>query len=360
MNPLNFGLLKGNAASFIGVDVSASAIKMVELSASTKQQYRLESYAQVNLPKGAVTDGNISDLTQVADAMKTAWRLLGSRSKQIAMAMPSSAVISKRVAIAADLSETDLELQVESEANQYIPFPLEEMNLDFQVLGPKAKNSQEVEVLIAAAKKEKIEDRVAVAEEAGLKVSIMDVDAYATETVFRLLAKQLPDYDKRTTTMIVDIGAQMTHINVMVGLDSVYTREQPFGGATLAQEIQRRYGLSAEDAELARRQGELPASYAEEVLTPFMQSVASEIMRAVSFFTNSTQHTKVDQVVLAGGVAALPGLTALVAEKTSITTTLAHPFANMALASKIKAHQLAIDAPSLMVACGLAMRGVQA
>lgn len=357
---MNFGLLKGNAASFIGVDVSASAIKMVELSAHAKQQYRLEGYAQVSLPKGAVTDGNISDLSQVSDAVKTAWRLLGSRTKHVAMAMPSSAVISKRVAVAAGLSDSDLELQVESEANQYIPFPLEEMHLDFQVLGPMGKTGQEVEVLIAAAKKEKIEDRVAVAEEAGLKVSIMDVDAYATETVFRLLAKQLPAYDKRTTTMIVDIGAHMTHINVMVGLDSVYTREQSFGGNLLAQEIQRRYGLSAEEAEVAKRQGDLPASYHEEVLAPFMQSVASEIMRAVSFFTNSTQHIKVDHVLLAGGVAALPGLTELVAEKTTISTSLAHPFLAMSMASKIKTSQLALDAPSLMVACGLAMRGVAA
>lgn len=357
---MNLGLVKGNPASFIGVDVSASAIKMVELSAHPKQHYRLEGYAQVGLPKGAIADGTISDLSVVAEAVKKAWRILGTRSKQIAMAMPAAMVISKRVSLAAELSEADLEFQVESEATQYIPFPLEEMYLDFQVLGPVSKKAQEVEVLIVAAKKEKIEDRIAVAEEAGLKVSIMDVDSYATENAFRLLTKQVPDFDKRKTTMMIDIGAFMTHINVLVGTDSVYTREQAFGGATLTQEIQRRFGLSAEEASYAKRQSELPASYPEEVLAPFMQSVASEIVRAISFFTNSTQHAKVDHLLLAGGVAALPGLANLVAEKTEVATSVVNPFLQMSLASGIKPNQLALDAPALMVACGLAMRGVDA
>lgn len=358
---MNLALVKGNPSSFIGVDVSASAIKMVELSLHPKQQYRLEGYAQVSLPKGAITDGTITELSVVAEAVKKAWRILGTRSKQIAMAMPAAMVISKRVHMPADLSEADLEYQVETEATQYIPFPLEEMHLDFQVLGPVGKKSQEVEVLIVAAKKEKIEDRIAVAEEAGLKVSIMDVDSYATETVFRLLTKQVPNFDKRkTTSMMIDVGAYMTHINVLVGTDSVYTREQAFGGASLTQEIQRRFGLSAEEAGIAMRQSDLPASYPEEVLAPFMQSVASEIVRAISFFTNSTQHANVDHLLLAGGVAALPGLADLVAEKTGVACSVVHPFLHMSLASGIKPTQLALDAPALLVACGLAMRGVDA
>ena len=357
---MNLGFLQRKKTSFIGVDVSATAIKMVELTAIGKQQFRLDGYANVTLPKGVVSDGNINDLTAVADTMKSAWRLLGSRARQVVLALPTAAVISKRVIMPAGLREEDMELQVEAEANQYIPFPLEEMNLDFQVLGPMGKSTEEVEVLIVAARKEKIDDRVAVAEEAGLKVSVMDVDAYATETAYRQIIKQLPDHSKKTVTMIIDIGAQVAHINVMVGLHSVYVREQAFGGAALLQEIQRRFGLSAEESEIAKRQGGLPESYDQEVLQPFLQNLAGEAARAVSFFTNSTQYNKIDHILLSGGVAATEGLSTLIEQKTGVHTLVANAFSGMMLANKIKPSQLENDAPALMIACGLALRGVDA
>ena len=355
-------LIQKTKSSLIGVDVSSSAVKMVELSTSGSRQYRLESYANVQLPKGAISEGNVNDLTQVADAIRAAWRLLGSTSRQVVMALPTAAVISKRVLMPADLREDEMEAQVENEATQYIPFPLDEMNLDFQILGPlgKEKDATDVEVLIVAAKKEKIDDRVAVAEEAGLKVVIMDVDVYATEMAFMQILKQIPDRSKHTVTMILDIGATVTHINVMVGQKSVYTREQSFGGAVLAQEIQRRFGLSQEEAEVAIRTGGLPDSYDAEVLQPFVQSLAGEVIRAVSFFTNSTQYGHVDHLLLAGGVSTIPGLATIVQEKTGIHSLLANPFEGMNLASKIKPSQLASDAPALMIACGLALRGVGA
>jgi len=358
--PLSLGFLQRKKTSFIGVDVSATAVKMVELSAIGKQQFRLDGYANVTLPKGVISDGNINDLTQVADTLRSAWRLLGTRARHAVLALPTAAVISKRVIMPAGLREEELELQVESEANQYIPFPLEEMNLDFQVLGAMGKSTDEVEVLIVAAKKEKIDDRVAVAEEAGLKVSIMDVESYATETAYRQILKQLPQHSKKTVTMILDIGAHVTHVNVMVGTHSVYSREQAFGGAMLSQEIQRRFGLTPEESEIAKRQGGLPDSYEQEVLQPFLQNLAGEAARAVSFFTNSTQYNKVDHVLLAGGVAATEGLAALIEQKTGTHTVVANAFKGMALASKIKASQLETDAPALMIACGLALRGVEA
>lgn len=357
---MSLGFLQRKKTSCIGVDVSATAIKMVELSAIGKHQFRLDGYVNVALPKGVVSDGNVNDLAQVADAMRSAWRLLGSRAKQVVLALPTAAVISKRVIMPAGMRDEEMELQVESEAHQYIPFPLDEMNLDFQVLGPIGKNAEEVEVLIVAAKKEKIDDRVAVAEEAGLKVSIMDVDAYATETAYRQIFRQLPEHTKKTVTMILDIGAHVTHVNVMVGINSVYAREQAFGGAVLSQEIQRRFGLSPEESEIAKRQGGLPESYDQEVLQPFLESVAGEVTRAVSFFTNSTQYSKVDHLVLAGGVSAADGLATLVEQKTGIHTLTANPFHGMALANKIKPSQLLTDAPALMIACGLALRGVDA
>jgi type IV pilus assembly protein PilM len=355
---LKFDFFNESTPPLIGVDISTSAVKMVELSAAGKGTYRLEGYSIAAIPKDAITDGNVVGLEQVSDAVKLAWKLLGTREKRAALALPSAAVITKKVLMGADLRESDMEVQVEAEANQYIPFPLEEVNIDFQIIGPAANNPDEVEVLIAAARKEKIEDRVAAAEDAGLKVTVMDVDTYATEAAYSLVANQLPNAGKEQTVMIVDIGAVMMHINVLHDNKSIYVREQAFGGAQLTQEIQRRFGLSVEEAEIAKRKGGLPESYENEVLQPFMQSLSTEVARALQFFTSSTQYNRVDHIVLAGGCAAIPAIDVMVQDRTQVNTIVANPFQSMSIGSKVKQQQANLDAPALIIACGLAMRGV--
>lgn len=355
---MKFDFFNETTPPLIGVDISSSAVKMVELSSTGKDSYRLEAYSIAAIPKDAIVDGNIAGLEQVSDAVKLAWKLLGSREKRAALALPSAAVITKKVMMSADLREEDMEVQVEAEANQYIPFPLEEVNIDFQVIGPAANSPDEVEVLIAAARKEKIEDRVAAAEDAGLKVTVMDVDTYATEAAYSLVANQIPNKGKDQTVMIIDIGAGIMHINVIHDNVSIYVREQAFGGTQLTQEIQRRFGLSAEEAEIAKRKGGLPDSYENEVLQPFMQSLATEVARALQFFTSSTQYNRVDHIVLAGGCAAIPAIDAMVQDRTQVNTIIANPFQAMSLATKVKQQQATIDAPALLIACGLAMRGV--
>ena len=355
---MKFDFFNKDNPPIVGVDISTSAVKMVELSSNGKGTYRLEGYSITSIPKDAIVDGNVSSLEQVSDAVKLAWKLLGSREKRAALALPASAVITKKVMMLADLREEDMELQVEGQANQYIPFPLEEVNIDFQIIGPAANSPDEVEVLIAAARKERIEDRVAAAEDAGLKVTIMDVDTYATEAAYALVSNQLPNKGKDQTVMIMDIGASMMHINVMHNNESVYVREQAFGGLQLTQEIQRRFGLSVEEAEIAKRKGGLPDSYENEVLQPFMQSLSSEVARALQFFTSSTQYNRVDHIVLAGGCASIPLIDIMVQDRTLVNTIMANPFQGMTLATKVKQQQIAIDAPALLVACGLAMRGL--
>lgn len=331
---------------------------MVELADNGRGSYKLEGYSMAPLAKDVIVDGNIGDLDKVAEAMKLAWKLLGSREKRAALALPAAAVISKKVLMAADLREEDMEMQVEAEANQYIPFSLDEVNIDFQIIGPAPNSPDEVEVLIAASRKEKIEDRVAAAEGAGLKVTVMDVETYATEAAYSLVASQLPNSGREQTVMIVDLGASMMHINVLHDNKSVYTREQSFGGGQLTQEIQRRFGLSLEEAEIAKRKGGLPDSYENEVLQPFMQSLAMEIARALQFFTSSTQYNRVDHIVLAGGCAAIPAVDVMVQDRTQVNSIVANPFHSMTINTRLKQQQAAIDAPALLIACGLAMRGL--
>lgn len=355
---LKFDFFSEKTPPLIGVDISSSAVKMVELSSPSKGVYRLEGYSVAAIAKDAVVEGNISGLEQVSESIRLAWKLLNTREKRVALALPSSAVITKKVFMQAGLREDEMESQVEAEANQYIPFSLDEVNIDFQIIGPAINNPDEVEVLIAASRKEKIEDRVAAAEDGGLKVLVMDVETYATESAYTLVTNQLPNGGKDQTVMIVDIGASLMHINVLHDNQSVYIREQSFGGVLLTQEIQRRFGLSLEEAEIAKRKGGLPDSYEDEVLNPFVLSLSTEVARALQFFTSSTQYNKVDHIVLAGGCAAIKGADIAVQDRTQVNVVIANPFQKMSMGSRVKQQYLASDAPSLMIACGLAMRGV--
>lgn len=349
-------LFKSKAPALIGCDISSSSVKLVELVDAGKNVYRVERYSIEPLPRDAVVDGNINNLEAVSECLKRGWKRMGTNIKGLALALPSAAVITKKIVVPAGQLENELELQVETEANQYIPFALDEVNLDFQVIGPAPNSADDVEVLIAASRKEKIEDRVAAAEAAGLKALVIDIESFAVQTAFELIERALPENGKDQNIAIVDVGTTMMNLNVLRNGQSIYMREQPFGGNTLSQEIQRAFGMSPEEAEAAKRAGGLPDNYEAEVLAPFMDTMGLEVARALQFFFSSTQFNQVNHIVLAGGCAAIPGIDEVVTRRTSVPSMIANPFANMALSSKIRPKNLAMDAPSLMVACGLAMR----
>ena len=349
-------LFKPKAPPLIGADLSSASIKMVELSETAKGKYRIERYAIEPLPRDSVVDGNINNLDAVADSLKRCHKRLGTNIRNLALALPNAAVISKRILVPAGQTEEELEVQVETEANQYIPFSLDEVNLDFQVLGPAPNNPEDVEVLIAASRKEKIEDRIAAAESAGLKAMVMDVDLYAAQAAFELMAIGAGEADKDQNIAIVDVGATITTVNVLRNGQSIYLREQPFGGNELTLDVQNKFGLSADEAEIAKRDGGLPEEYDADVLQPFVEKMGLEIARALHFFFSSTPHNQVAQIVLSGGCAAIPGVDAAINRRTQVPTVIANPFINMEVSSKIRAKTLGQDAPSLMVACGLALR----
>lgn len=340
-----------------GVDISASSVKIVELSESSdKKTYILERYAIESLPKDAVSDGNINNLDAVSEGVRRAWKRLGTRVKNVSVALPAAAVISKKILLPAGLREDDMEYQVESEANQYIPFALEEVNLDFQVLGPAHGSPDEVDVLLAASRKANVEDRVAAVQMAGLKTIVVDVEPYAAESAFEHIREQLPNGALDQCVALVDIGENVMNVNILRNGSSVYTRDQQIGGAQLTQQIQTRFGLSLEEADAGKRNGGLPDNYESDVLGPFLENLATEITRALQFFFTSTQYNEVSYIVLCGGCAALAGLDDIVATRTQVNTLVANPFAQMTLSSRIKARQLQVDAPALMIACGLALR----
>lgn len=352
----DFSILNPKARSLVGLNIGSAAIKMVELSAGRGEGYQLECYAIEPLPEGAVSDGNIANHDAVASSIARCWKRLDTSTRYVAMALPTAAVITKKIILPANLRESAMEVQVESEANQYIPFTLDEVNLDFQVIGPTPNDPDEVEVLIAASRKEGVEDRVTCAEAAGLKPVVMDVESYAMLAAFELVRAQFAGSTADTLFALVDIGATAMKVTMMRGDQQVYTREQAFGGNQLTQDIVRAYGMSYEEAEALKRTGPMPENFESEILQPFLEALALEVSRAIQFFFTSTQYSEVDHIVLMGGGALLPGVAQVVAERTQIDSVLANPFAAMTLSPKVRPKQLLQDAPALMVACGLALR----
>lgn len=341
----------------VGLDISSSSVKMVELVEGERGGYQVDRYAIEPLPREAVVDGKVVNIDGVAESIRRAYKRMGSITKYVAMALPAAAVISKKIVLPAGLREQDMEVQVESEANQYIPFALEEVNLDFQVIGPVPSSPDEVEVLLAASRKEMVEDRVACAEAADLKPLVMDVESYAAQAAFELIESQLPEGGQDQVIALVDVGANVMNVTMLRNDQTIYSREQAFGGGLLTQDIMRAYGMSLEDAEAAKRRGEgLPENYEAEILSPFAENLAQEVARAMQFFFTSTPYTQVDHIVLSGGCSVISGLSDVVAAQTQVNTIVANPFVGMTFSSRVRSKQLQSDAPSLMVACGLALR----
>ncbi len=349
------GVFGAKSTPLIGIDISSTAVKLVELM-GTKAKPELNRYAIEPLPRDAVADGNIANLEAVGAALERALRKLGSRTKNAAVALPTSMVITKRLTLPATERDEDLELAVEGEANQYIPFALDEVNLDYCVIGPVANDDTQIEVMIAAARREKVEDRVAALESAGLKPTVMDVEAMAVMAAYELMAEALPGKGIDQNIGVLDVGANATRFYVFRNDQQIFMRESPFGGNQLTQEIQRAYNMTGEEAEAAKRSGNLPANYDNDVLRPYVDTLAIEAARALQFFLTSSAQGQLDSMLLGGGCASIPGLTDAVSRRTNVVASVANPFSEMRLSPGVKSRQLAADAPALLVACGLAMR----
>lgn len=349
-----FQLFAPKKTALVGLDISSTTVKLLELSQSSNG-YRVEAYAAEPLPPNSVVEKNITDVEAIGEAIQRAVKRSGTRTRTAAVAVAGSSVITKIITMP-NLSDDEMASQIELEADQYIPYSLEEINMDFEVLGPNDKNPDTVDVLLAASRSENVDSRVAAVELGGLTAKVVDIEAYTVENSFHLLQSQIPSGLDDNTVAIIDVGATMTTLSVLHDGKIIYTRDQVFGGKQLTEEIQRRYGLSYEEAGMAKRQGGLPDNYVSEVLEPFKEAMAQQVSRSLQFFFSSSHHNSVNHIILAGGSASIPGVDELIEERVGSRTSIANPFSHMSLAPRVKAQALNNDAPALMIACGLALR----
>ncbi len=339
----------------LGIDISSTSVKLIELSRSGNR-YRVEAYTVEPLPTNSVVEKNISDIGAVANALTKAVKRCNSRTRRCALAVPSSAAISKSITMPATIPEEEMEAQIQLEADQYIPYSLDEVNLDFEILGTSEVTPNTVDVLLAACRTEVVETRCSIAETAGLEPVIVDIESYATENAVQLLDNHEPGEDDRTVA-VFDIGATMTSISVTHNGRLIYTREQPFGGRQLTEEIMRRYGLSYAEAGLAKKEGGLPDNYVPEILNNFKDTLVQQTQRLLQFFFASSQFHEVNQIILGGGCASIPGVDELVEHQNQTPTIIANPFSRMSFAPQINQQRLGNDAPAMLIATGLALRG---
>ena len=337
----------------VGVDISSTSVKVLELSVKNGR-YWVESYGLSPLADGSVVEKNILNPDAVAEALERAINISNPQSDHVAVAVPTSMVIHKVIELDADMNDDEREVQIRMDAEQYIPFPLDEVSLDFEAITDKPTNPNRANVLLVATRAENVDSRVDVLEMAGLTPKVADVESFAIERAFEVFSDTLPVGAKMVG--ILDIGHTMTTLSVMHNGKIIYTREQVFGGKQLTQDVQNRYGLSFEEAGRAKKDRTLPDDYESEVLMPFLDAVVQQAARSLQFFFSSSQYNEIDHILLAGGNANINGLAKLLQQKLGYRVTTVNPFLQMGFSPQIDLRKIENDAPSLMVACGLAMR----
>jgi len=349
------GLFGKKSVPLLGIDITSTSVKLIELSKAGKT-YKVESYAVEPLPANSVVDKRIEDIEAVGQSLERAVKKSGSKTKNAAVAVAGSSVITRIIPMPANLADSEMADQILIEADQYIPYDMEEVSFDFSTVGPTEGNPDQVDVLLAASQRDNVEARASACEYAGLTAKVVDIEAYATEHAFELLRHQIADQGIDKVVAIADIGATTMTVTVLHDGSIIYTRDQTFGGKQLTEEIMRRYGLSYEEAGQKKRQGGLPDNYHTEVLDPFKDNIVQEVNRSLQFFFANSAFNAIDSIVLAGGTSTIPGIDSVIGQQVGVQTVLAEPATGLKTSSRVRPERLNADAASLLVSFGLALR----
>ena len=348
-----FGLFN-KKKDLVGIDIGSSSVKLVQL-AQAKDGYHLVNAAIVPLPPEAIVDNSLMDTAAVVDAVRNVVVSLGIKSRDAACSISGNAVIIGKIVLPGMTSE-ELEDQIGWEAEQYIPFDIKDVHIDFQILGPDLIDPSKIQVLLVASKKDIINDYVSVFADAGMNLSVMDVDAFAVQNAYELNAGAEDD-----VRALVNVGAGVMNINVVKGGTSLFTRDVQMGGNQYTEEIQKQLGVSAAEAEtmklLSAEQQDGPLA---DVISRVNDTLSQEIRRSVDFY-NSTASAdeRIVRVSVCGGCSKMIGLKEAVAAKLGIEVELLNPLEHIKYNEKdFDPEYLQEIAPLMAVGVGLAIRRV--
>ncbi len=339
----------------VGIDIGAHSVKAVLLS-QHGSQYKVEAFAVEPMIKGAMSDREIQDIEAVGNVIGKIRKKIPRSVKFAAAAVSGSTVISKVIFMDVSLTDAELESQIEVEADTLIPYPLNEVSLDFEKLDVNESDPSKVNVLLSAARTESVEARVAALDNGGFSAKLVDVESYGLSRAAELCLKQLPDDAAGKVVALVDIGATMTLLSIVEKGKTLYTRDQAFGGEQYTRSILSYYNKSYDEAELAKVGGDLPPNYTFEVLAPFQTMLLQQIRRGIQMYLTSSGRDAVDYLIVSGGTAMIDGIDKLLIDELGIHTVVANPFKTIDVATSVDREQLNKCAPQLMVASGLALR----
>lgn len=348
-------LWKKKIPMMVGIDIGSHSVKAVLLSQGT-DGFILEDYAIEPMSRGAVIDREIQDIEAVGNVIEKIRKKISSRATDAAAAVSGQTVITKVIYMDVSLSEEELASQIEVEADSLIPYPLDEVSLDFESLDVNESDPSKMNVLLSAARTESIQARVAALDAGDFTAKVIDVESYAVGRAYDLCLPLLPDDAKDKVVAIVDIGATVTLFSATDAGKHIYSRDQMFGGEQYTRSIVSYYNKSFDDAEQAKLTNELPPNYTFEVLAPFHTVLMQQIRRAIQMFLTTSGQEKVDYLLISGGTASLEGVESLLSEELGVHTVIANPFNDLNLSSSIDSTELSKVAPQLMVATGLALR----
>lgn len=352
---MSYNLFKKNPAVMVGIDIGSHSVKALLLS-QQGSGYKVEAFGIEAMPKGAITERDIQDIEAVGKIINKIRKKIPRTVKYAAAAVSGSTVISKIIFMDVSLTDAELESQIQVEADTLIPYPLNEVSMDFEKLKVNETDPSKVNVLLSAARTESVEARSSAIEYGGFTTKVVDVESYALSRAAELCLSQLPKDAAEKVVAVVDIGATITLFSVIEKGETLYTRDQVFGGDQYTRNIVSYYNKNYEEAEQAKISGDLPAEYAFDVLAPFQTMILQQIRRGIQMFLTTSGRDNIDYLLLCGGTSQIEGVAKLLTDEFGIHTVVANPFLNMKISSSIDTEQLNQYAPQLMIACGLALR----
>lgn len=336
----------------VGVDIGSNSVKLVQIK-EHKGTWHLMNVGILPLPAEAIVDNTLMDSSSVVETIKTLLSSLGVTANDAACSISGNAVIIRKIVLSTMPSE-ELEENIQWEAEQYIPFDINDVNIDFQILGPDEHDYTKMNVLLVASKKDIVNDYISVFNETGLKLTVIDVDSFAVQNAFEVNYDSFPE----EVNALVNIGANIMNLNIVKGGASLFTRDVQLGGSIYTDEIQKQFGVSSEEAERIKISGECAdQDKLSDIIARLNETLAMEMRRSLDFYNSGASEGKIGKVYLCGGAAQTNLLVDVVGSRLDVPVEILDPFRKI----KIKDKEFDLEflgeiAPFMSVAVGLAIR----